>query len=142
MTIQITNSSQETEEFGQEVAKRLKPGTVLALYGDLGSGKTTFTKGLAKGLGITDRITSPTFIIMRDYDLPSQDNARLHHLDLYRMKSDDDLKSLDLNELINEEKNIFVIEWAEKADQESLKNAIKISFEVTGDTTRKITINP
>lgn len=136
----ISHSAIETEKIGEDFAKQLKPGTVLAMFGDLGSGKTTFTKGLARGLGISARITSPTYVLMRDYDLPQQDNAQLHHLDLYRLHSSDELKSLNLDELVNQEKNIFVIEWAEKASEKELKNAIKISFEVIGENDRKITV--
>ena len=139
----ISHSEAETQKFGEEFAKTLKSGSVLALFGDLGSGKTTFTKGLAKGLGIKRRITSPTFVLMRDYDLPQEDNAQLHHLDLYRLNSSDELKSLDLNELVNQEKNIYVIEWAQKARQEELEKAIRISFEILGEQIRKITVkNP
>lgn len=136
----ISHSESETLTFGEEFAKTIKPGTLLALFGDLGSGKTTFTKGLAKGLGITKRITSPTFVLMRDYDLPQMDNAQLHHLDLYRLGSSSDLKALNLNELVNQEKNIYVIEWAEKANKEELEKAIKLSFEIVSENTRKITI--
>jgi len=137
----ITHSYLETEEFALKFAKEVKPGDVIALYGELGSGKTTFTKGLAKGLGITNRVTSPTFVLMKDYDLPSKNNSKLHHLDLYRLDSSDDIKSLNLNELVNQEANIFVIEWAEKASQEELKNAIKIRFNIIDENTREITID-
>ena len=136
-----THSYLETEEFAQNFAKEVNPGDVIALYGELGSGKTTFTKGLAKGLGITDRVTSPTFVLMKDYDLPSSDNSKLHHLDLYRLDSSDEIKSLDLNELVSQAANIFVIEWAQKANQEELKNAIKIRFNIIDENTREITIN-
>ena len=136
-----THSYLETEEFAQKFAKEVNPGDVIALYGELGSGKTTFTKGLAKGLGITDRVTSPTFVLMKDYDLPAKDNSKLHHLDLYRLDSSDDIKSLNLNELVNQEANIFIIEWAEKANQEELKNAIKIKFNIIDENTREITID-
>ncbi len=137
----ITHSYLETEEFAQNFAKEVNPGDVIALYGELGSGKTTFTKGLAKGLGITDRVTSPTFVLMKDYDLPTRDNSKLHHLDLYRLSSSDEIKSLDINELVNQETNIFVIEWAEKANPDELKNAIKIRFNIIDENTRGITID-
>lgn len=136
-----THSYLETEEFAQNFAKEVSPGDVIALYGELGSGKTTFTKGLAKGLGITDRVTSPTFVLMKDYDLPARDNSKLHHLDLYRLDSSDEIKSLDLNELVNQETNIFVIEWAQKASQEELKDAIKIRFNIKDENTREISID-
>lgn len=136
----ITHSYLETEEFAQNFAKTLNPGDTLALYGELGSGKTTFTKGLAKGLGITDRVSSPTFVLMKEYDLPSKDNSKLHHLDLYRLNSSKELGSIDLDELVNQESNIYVIEWAEKADKNELKDAIKIKFKILSENKREITI--
>ena len=140
MKVHYTHSAADTQKLGEKLAGSLKPGAVLALYGDLGSGKTTFTQGLAKGLGITGRIQSPTFVLMRDYDLPVKDNSQLHHLDLYRLQSDKELKSLNLNELVNEETSIFVIEWADKANQDYLQNAIKIYFKSLKENERKITI--
>ena len=140
MKVHYTHSMEDTQKLGEKLAATLKPGAVLALYGDLGSGKTTFTQGLAKGLGITGRIQSPTFVLMRDYDLPAKDNSQLHHLDLYRLQSDKELKSLNLNELVNEETSIFVIEWADKANQDYLQNAIKIYFKSLKENERKITI--
>lgn len=140
MSVRISHSETETMQMGRDFAKTIEPGAVVALFGDLGSGKTTFTKGLARGLGVLERVTSPTFVLMREYDLPKHNNALLHHLDLYRLGSSDDLKTLNLAELVTGENNIYIIEWAEKASQEELKNAIKIYFEVKGDTERKITI--
>ncbi|MFC1653660.1 tRNA (adenosine(37)-N6)-threonylcarbamoyltransferase complex ATPase subunit type 1 TsaE [Patescibacteria group bacterium] len=141
MQVVITNSPEETEKFAHDFAKTLKPGSVIALHGELGGGKTTFTRGLAKGLGVEDRVSSPTFVLMRDYDLPKKDGSKLHHLDLYRINSSDELRSLDLDELVNQETNIFVIEWAEKADKKELEKAIHIDFEVLEENKRKITVN-
>ena len=82
----ITNSENETEELGSRLAEKLEPGTVIAFTGDLGAGKTAFTRGLARGLGITERVTSPTFTIVNEYEggrLP------LFHFDMYRLGSSD-----------------------------------------------------
>ena len=84
----VTNSEQETEELGARLAERLEPGAVIAFTGDLGAGKTAFTRGLARGLGISDRVTSPTFTIVNEYEggrLP------LFHFDMYRLGSSDEL---------------------------------------------------
>ena len=84
----ITNSENETEELGSRLAEKLEPGTVIAFTGDLGAGKTAFTRGLARGLGITERVTSPTFTIVNEYEggrLP------LFHFDMYRLGSSDEL---------------------------------------------------
>lgn len=84
----VTNSEQETEELGARLAERLEPGAVIAFTGDLGAGKTAFTRGLARGLGISDRVTSPTFTIVNEYEggrLP------LFHFDMYRLESSEEL---------------------------------------------------
>ena len=110
-----TNSFSETQKLGMEFAKDLKGGDVIALHGDLGSGKTTFVQGLAKGLGITKRIISPTFIIMRMYVL-SQDIKNFYHVDLYRIENEKDIEGLGLLEIIKSKENIVVIEWPEKIE--------------------------
>ena len=108
----ITNSFTETQELGEKMAVDLKGGFFIALFGDLGSGKTTFVQGLAKGLGIKRRIISPSFILVRRYKLPNL--KFFYHVDLYRMESANDIKSLGLEEILNNSQNIVAIEWAEK----------------------------
>ncbi len=131
----ITKSAAETKKLGQRLGSSLKGGEVLALIGDLGSGKTTFIQGLAKGLGITQRIISPTFIIMRTYN-------NFHHVDLYRLEGNlkGELNNLGITDLWGKEKNIFAIEWAEKISELLPKKAIRIKFENIDETTRKIRI--
>ncbi|MBF8249749.1 MAG: hypothetical protein HW400_350 [Candidatus Levybacteria bacterium] len=119
-----SNNFAETQKLGRDFAKTLKKGDLVCLYGDLGSGKTTFTQGLAEGLGIKQRITSPTFIIVRCYELQTpafakasagKQNLKLfYHVDLYRVESEKDLEGLGIEEIINNKNNIVVIEWAEK----------------------------
>ena len=136
----VTSAEVETNVLGAEVAKDIKPGSVVALYGVLGAGKTVFTKGLARGFGISARILSPTFTLMREYPLPGG-KGKLYHFDLYRLKSANELKSVNLKELIGEKKSIVVIEWAEKAKKFLPKDAVTVKFKVTKETGREITIS-
>jgi tRNA threonylcarbamoyladenosine biosynthesis protein TsaE len=157
----VTQSGEETQQLGFDLAKKLSGGEVFALYGELGSGKTTFTQGLAKGLGITGRIISPTYIIMRTYhgslpvNVSSEAPARLrslqndssrqariitfYHVDLYRVESEHDIEGLGLLELLGKEENVIVIEWPEKLGALLPKNVKKIHFTYEDDEHRKIT---
>lgn len=118
----ITKTFKETQQAGFDLAKTLKGGEVICLHGDLGSGKTTFTQGLAKGLGITQRIISPTFIIMRSYELKQKTTSdkqqvkSFYHVDLYRIESEKDVEGLGLLEIIQDSESIVVIEWPEKIE--------------------------
>jgi tRNA threonylcarbamoyladenosine biosynthesis protein TsaE len=138
----VTNSFEETQNLGKEFAKTLKGGEFLALYGNLGGGKTTFAQGLALGLGIKRRIISPTFIIIRTYDLrPKTKNQRprtFYHIDLYRAETADDIIGLGLDELILNGNNIVVVEWAEKMKDFLPKERIDIYFEYLDENKRKI----
>lgn len=131
----ITNTSVDTQNLGSDFAKVLESGDVVALYGELGSGKTTFTQGLAKGLGIKNRIISPTFVIVRNYDLGI---INFYHIDLYRMENIKDLEGLGIEEVINDKNNIVVIEWAEKLQNLLPKKRIDIKFVYEKDDARKI----
>ena len=128
----ITKSAKETFELGYKTGHSLKAGSVLALKGDLGSGKTTFIQGLASALGIK-RIISPTFILMRSY-------GNFYHLDLYRLEGnvETQVKELGFEEIAEKDENIVVIEWAEKAKNILPKNTHWIYFESLGDNSRKI----
>lgn len=141
----FTKSAKETQKFGQEFGNRLKGGEILALVGDLGSGKTTFVQGLAKGLGIKGRITSPTFILMREYSVHSaQDTGirSLYHLDLYRFEGnvERELKNLGVEDLWGKRENIVVIEWADKTWDLIPPSAIWITFEGNGEGQRRLEI--
>ena len=108
----ITKSDKETLKLGGRMAKKIKEPAVFGLTGDLGAGKTQFVKGLAKGLGIKDSITSPTFVVMRKYELKGK-LSNFIHIDCYRLTNSEELLDLGLNEYIKEDKNILVIEWAD-----------------------------
>jgi len=112
----------------------------LALTGELGSGKTTFVQGLAKGLGIKQRIISPTFILVRKYDLRSKS---FYHVDLYRLETEveKEVRNLGIEEIWDNPENIVVIEWAEKIKGMIPENATWIEFKNLGGNERKIKIN-
>ncbi len=110
-----TQSAEETKLLAQDLAKDFLNGGIIALSGDLGAGKTTFAQGFALGLGIEDRIVSPTFLIIRQYPIPKQKNF-FYHIDLYRLESID-LKNSGLEEILTEPSNVVLIEWADKISE-------------------------
>lgn len=133
----ITNSFEETKSLGRKIAKDLKKGDFLAFYGDLGSGKTTFTQGLAEGLGIKRRITSPTFIIVRKYNLLE---SNFYHIDLYRTQTKEDILGLGIDSLIKDKENIIALEWAEKISDFLPEKRIEINFNYLDENKREIVI--
>lgn len=141
----ITRNPQETEskgkKFGEELlkVKNLSRAIVLALEGELGSGKTTFVQGIAKGLQIRFRIVSPTFVITKRYEFQNR-QRNFYHIDCYRVKGKE-LVSLGLKEMIKQPKNIIAIEWADRIPGLLPKDVIKIKFEYFGKDIRKISFN-
>lgn len=157
----FTKSAQETKNLGEKIATnlskkaRLRPLTssglrrgksreehaiVLALSGELGSGKTTFIQGFAKGLGIPHRILSPTFIISREYTLSDLPFTKFIHIDLYRTQKKTDLDSLGLQEIFANSANIIAIEWAERLVNK-LTKAINLTFRAISENERRIIIS-
>lgn len=132
-----TNNAEETILAGEKLAKKLKPGDVVALSGKLGSGKTTFTKGIGKGLGVKNprRINSPTFVLIKEYD----GKMPLYHLDLYRLDALKEIENLAIEEYIYG-KGVTVIEWAEKMKCILPKRHISVKFKVKGDDKREVAI--
>jgi tRNA threonylcarbamoyladenosine biosynthesis protein TsaE len=135
-----TNNSKQTQEFALNFAKDLKGGDILCLYGDLGSGKTTFVQGLARGLGINRRIISPTFIIVRHYMVkPKTHNFKTFcHIDLYRTGEKSDLLGLGINEIIEDKNNIVAVEWAEKLGDILPQKRIELYFKYIDENKREI----
>lgn len=133
----VTHHPNETEQLGVDLAKNLRPGDVVALYGHLGSGKTTFVRGLAKALGIAQPVRSPTFTLIYEYPLPDE-LGRLFHIDLYRLENPEDVLQLGLEELIPA--GITVIEWADRAIGLLPDERTEVHFEVLQDQERSITI--
>ena len=137
----ITNSEKETIKFAEKFSRSLKGGEVLALFGDLGSGKTAFTKGLARGLGVKNIITSPTFVLMKNYKTSAQAPIKtLTHIDAYCLKSGEDLEAIGAMEFFNDKKCITAIEWADNIKSIIPKNAIKIYFQIGENNKRQIEI--
>ena len=133
--IYLTNSPAETEAVGEMLAKRLHPGTVLAYTGDLGAGKTAFTRGLARGLGYREPVTSPTYTIVNEYlggRLP------LFHFDMYRLGSAEDLWDIGWEDYLDRG-GVCAVEWSENVT-EAMENAIWVRIEKTGEESRRITI--
>tara|TARA_Y100000310_G_scaffold341647_1_gene441493 strand:+ start:11502 stop:11939 length:438 start_codon:yes stop_codon:yes gene_type:complete len=112
--------------------------TILALYGDLGSGKTTFTKILGKKLDIKKNIISPTFILERIYKTNHKKFHALIHIDAYRIEEDEEIKDLSWDDIIKERGNLIVVEWADKIEKQLPKNTLRIYFEYIDETKRKI----
>ena len=113
--------------------------TVLGFRGDLGAGKTTFTKAVAAALGVTDTITSPTFVIMKHYETAHPQFAKLTHIDAYRLENGDDLRPLKFSELLHDKDRLIIIEWPEKVADALPANIRFIDFNVATEDTRKIT---
>ena len=133
----VTNSPAETEALGQRLAERLQPGDVIAYTGDLGAGKTAFTRGLARGLGITERITSPTFTIVNEYQggrLP------LFHFEMYRLGSSDELYEIGWEDYLARG-GVCAVEWSEIVADALEEDCIRVDIR-QGETEnqRKITV--
>ena len=131
----ITNSPLETEKVGEALGKVLNPGSVLAYEGDLGAGKTAFTRGLARGLGAKEQVTSPTYTIVNEY---LSGRMPLFHFDMYRLASSDDLWDIGWEDYL-ERGGVCAVEWSENV-RDAMEDAIVVSIRKLGEETRKITI--
>ena len=134
----LTKSDEETKNLASKIAKESK-STIFALTGDLGAGKTTFVQGFAKGLGIKEKIISPTFVLIREHKIPNSRKV-LFHIDLYRLDYEKQLKYLGLEEILSNPNNVVLIEWAEKAVKLLPKNTVWIKFKVIYGDKREILI--
>ena len=131
----LTNSPAETEKIGAALGKILNPGTVIAYRGDLGAGKTAFTRGLAKGLGSDEMVTSPTYTIVNEY---LGGRCPLFHFDMYRLASSDDLWDIGWEDYLDRN-GICAVEWSENVE-DALEDPIIITIEKLGEESRRITI--
>ena len=147
----ISKSLDETKNLAEKFMADLSPAksgaTIVGLYGDLGSGKTTFIKSVAECLGINPRnITSPTFVIIKTYNLqPTVHNKevfkKLVHIDAYRLEGPKDIERLGWKDIISDSGNLVLIEWSERLGNILPKNCAKISFSFIDENTRKIVFN-
>jgi tRNA threonylcarbamoyladenosine biosynthesis protein TsaE len=135
--VQIQNL-EELDVQAQKVARELRGGDVLALSGDLGAGKTTFVQALARALGISGTIQSPTFVLERQYAIPS--GLVLHHFDWYRLESVEAVSALGLEELFDDVQAVVLIEWPERALSIVPDSAWVVAFVITGETSRRLSV--
>ena len=131
-----TNSAEETKELAFKLAKNIKGGDIICLYGQLGSGKTTFVQGLVNGLGIKDKVQSPTFVVMRFYGKKLQ----VAHIDLYRLESKEEVENLGLEEYFGNKDTVCVIEWPELLEDVLPSKTIRIRFDYLSKSKRKIKV--
>lgn len=137
MIEKIIKSDLEMRALGQEIARSLKGGEVIELIGDVGAGKTTFTKGLAAGLGVAETVSSPSFTISRVYE---GENFDLSHYDFYRL-NDAGILSLEIADALENPHNITVVEWAESVAEILPENRLKIEISKTEEDFRKVKIS-
>ncbi len=136
--VYLSNSAYQTQKIARDLAKKYKlKGGILALIGDLGSGKTTFAQGFAKGLGIKEKIISPTFVLIRQHKIPKPQRT-FYHIDLYRLDIIEDIKSIGIKEILEDKDNLILIEWAEKIEKLLPDSTLRITFEKSSETGRKI----
>ena len=131
----ITSSPEETEKLGAALGRILKPGTVIAYSGDLGAGKTAFTRGIARGLGILEPVTSPTYTIVNEYDTG---RLPLFHFDMYRLHSSEDLWDIGWEDYL-ERGGICAVEWSENVEA-ALESPLWVRITKLEENTRSITI--
>lgn len=142
----ISKSEKETGKIAGELAQKvilqqaLDKATVVALEGELGAGKTTFTKAFAKMLGVKEKLTSPTFVILKSYNLKLKKFNKLTHIDAYRINSGQELKQLGIEEIISNPENIVLIEWAERVSDIISKEAVRVHIDHISESKRKIVI--
>lgn len=129
-----SDSAERTQELGESLAQVVIPDDVIVLNGDLGAGKTQFAKGFAKGLGVTDEVTSPTFSTLVDYE---GDNLTLHHFDLYRLDEEDELDDVDFFEAL-ESGGVSLVEWGDKFPQALPEEYLEVAVKSDSDGTRVI----
>ena len=131
----ITSSPAETEALGEKIGARLTAGTILAYRGDLGAGKTAFTRGLARGLGAKEQVTSPTYTIVNEY---LSGRLPLFHFDMYRLHSADDLFDIGWEDYLDRN-GICAVEWSENV-AEAMEDAVTVTIEKLGEDSRRITV--
>lgn len=135
MAVYFTNSEQETEGLGEKLARKLPDGTVVAMYGNLGAGKTAFVRGMARGLGLDCRVSSPTFTIVNEYI-----GARsLFHFDMYRLGSADELFDIGWEDYLARGA-VCAVEWSENVEDAFFGDEWKLTIEKLSETRRRITI--
>lgn len=150
----FSKSTNDTKKLAERVAQNLKAGDIILLYGNLGSGKTTFTQFLAEALESKDKVVSPTFILVREYKCKRNGIKKINHLDLYRITDEEEITKGGFLDFLNEPESISIIEWPEKIEKfipalfchpelvsGSSRGCIKITFEYVSENERKINVS-
>ncbi|MEK9129875.1 MAG: tRNA (adenosine(37)-N6)-threonylcarbamoyltransferase complex ATPase subunit type 1 TsaE [Patescibacteria group bacterium] len=136
----ITKSPEETYRVAQKLIEKLNPGDILALKGNLGSGKTCFAQGLAMALGVKKTVTSPTFTLLKIYPVKSKQIKKIYHFDLYRINNEKEFLNLGFEEIYKKKDGIIVIEWPERAKKNLPQKTINIIFKFIDENIREIEI--
>ena len=134
----ITYSEKQTRDFAQKLSKQIDSG-VITLKGELGAGKTIFVKGFAKGLGVKNTITSPTFVLVKNYKIPNSVKT-LYHIDLYRLENPSSLEQLGLEEIFSNNENIILLEWQERLKSIQEKT-VSITINKINSNTRELVVS-
>ena len=134
----LSASEEETEAFGAALARELPPGSILALEGDLGAGKTVFSRGFARGLGIGEPVSSPTYTIIQEYPLPG--GGMLYHLDLYRITDSASALAFGVDEYFADPASMALVEWPERIADILPDSVIHVSIRHVSDHERQITV--
>lgn len=131
----LSNSALETENLAKKFASKLKGNEVIAFYGDLGAGKTAFTRGVADFFGLKDEVSSPTFALVNEY---SSEKTKIYHFDMYRINTFEDLESTGFFDYLG--RGIILVEWSENIKEYLPENLIEIKISKTGESSREIEI--
>lgn len=134
----VSHSERETENFAMALAGRLQPGTVVALHGDLGAGKTVFSRGFARGLKIAEPVSSPTYTIIQEYALP--DGGWFFHLDLYRIDNSRSALDFGVDEYLEDKNAYIVVEWPERIADILPQGTLHLYIRHLGDDTREVVL--
>jgi tRNA threonylcarbamoyladenosine biosynthesis protein TsaE len=138
----VSESTEQTRELGAALGRLLGPGDVVLLHGDLGSGKTTLTQGIAQGLSVREYVQSPTFTLVAEHDGRTADGVpvRLYHLDLYRLEGEDDLRSFGWDQYLAPVDGVTVVEWPERAGTWLPEEYLLVRLQVAGPDRRRIDV--
>lgn len=135
----ITHSAEETQKLGSLLAENIKSKVLICLTGDLGGGKTIFTQGFARGLGIQEKITSPSFVLLKKYQIPDKKLIKtFYHLDCYRLKNPEEIFGIGYEEILEDRQAVIVIEWAERIKRCLPLKRINIEFVFVDQNKRKV----
>lgn len=140
----ISHSPEQTRRLGWRLGQHARVGDLFLLSGSFGAGKTALTQGLAAGLGVTERVTSPSFALVNEHDARDAAGAalRLYHIDLYRLATEDEVASVGLEELLDDPEGVCAIEWPDRLGTRATRDHLLIVLEPVSDTKRRLALSP